>query len=148
MGGDHVQDDCALAPLQPNAQRMVPADARDERPVGHSGNRQSARDSRRHPHPPLPPAIRLGLLSVERREVSVPVLPLQACVPALSGGPQSTGLHTSVGRTAPSSIRASLGSPPSTASRRGTILRTEGHLTGGGLCVGIACRLSSTSIGD
>ena len=46
MGADHVQDDCALAPLQTNAQRMVPADARDERPVGHSGNRQSARDSR------------------------------------------------------------------------------------------------------
>ena len=41
-----MQDDCALAPLQPNTQRTVPGDARDERPVGHSGNRQSARDFR------------------------------------------------------------------------------------------------------
>ena len=110
MEVDHVQEDCALATLHANAQWAMPVDARQDRPVGYPG-RVSER-------PPPPPAIRACLLPVERRELSVPLLPIQARVPTYSGGSQGTGLHNTTGWATLSSVRAILGLYPS----RGAVL--------------------------
>ena len=46
MGADHMQDECALAPLQAKAPKGPLPDARDSRPGGHSNTTLVPRDPR------------------------------------------------------------------------------------------------------